>query len=227
MHLQRKSNSVRVASSALHSTSSTRLRACATERPTASSTAFGPIFSLCFMCTGLVEMKVWMRGRAALRTASAQRSMSAGVERERPQITALFDWAATALTAAKSPSEAAGKPASMMSTPMSSSRFASSSFSLCVIDAPGDCSPSRMVVSKMNTRGFFADFAAWSWEVMVLRRSAGCREEKGSFSNVPWPRDRPQTRASVPGQGPVSRLRRGRTLRMATLITGLSGAVNR
>ena len=60
---QRKSGSVRVASSALHCTSSVKLRARATEAPTASSTAFGPICSLCFMCTGLVEMKVWMRKR--------------------------------------------------------------------------------------------------------------------------------------------------------------------
>ena len=40
------------------------------------------------MCTGLVEIKVCMRGRAAWRTASAQRSISPGVERAKPQITA-------------------------------------------------------------------------------------------------------------------------------------------
>ena len=50
---------------ALHCTSSVMLRARATDAPTASSTAFGPICSLCFMCTGLVEMKVWMRKRFA------------------------------------------------------------------------------------------------------------------------------------------------------------------
>ncbi len=59
---------------------------------------------------------------------------------------------AISLTAAKSPSEAMGKPASMMSTPISSRREAISSFSSCVIVAPGDCSPSRSVVSKITTR---------------------------------------------------------------------------
>jgi hypothetical protein len=49
--------------------------------------------------------------------------------------------------------EAMGKPASMMSTPISSRSWAISSFSSWVMVAPGDCSPSRSVVSKMTTRG--------------------------------------------------------------------------
>ena len=53
--------------------------------------------------------------------------------------------------AAKSPSEAIAKPASMMSTPRSSSACAMVSFSCVVIEQPGDCSPSRSVVSKKNT----------------------------------------------------------------------------
>jgi hypothetical protein len=56
-------------------------------------------------------------------------------------------------TASKSPSEAIGKPASMMSTPISSRIWAICSFSSSVIVAPGDCSPSRSVVSKIRTRG--------------------------------------------------------------------------
>ena len=55
-------------------------------------------------------------------------------------------------TASKSPLEAIGKPASITSTPISSRILASSSFSSNDIEAPGDCSPSRMVVSKMMTR---------------------------------------------------------------------------
>ena len=42
---------------------------------------------------------------------------------------------------------------SMMSTPISSSRVAISSFSAWVMVAPGLCSPSRSVVSKIRTRG--------------------------------------------------------------------------
>jgi hypothetical protein len=56
---------------------------------------------------------------------------------------------ATAWTASKSPSLAAGKPASITSTRMRSSWRAIRSFSSLVIEAPGLCSPSRIVVSKM------------------------------------------------------------------------------
>ena len=54
-------------------------------------------------------------------------------------------------TASKSPLEAIGKPASITSTRMSSRILASSSFSSMDIEAPGDCSPSRMVVSNSTT----------------------------------------------------------------------------
>ena len=79
----------------------------------------GSFWSLYFMCTGEVEMKVWMRLRLAGLTASAQRSMSLRPARDRPAddgvLDALGDLAARP---AKSPSEAIGKPASMMSTPI-------------------------------------------------------------------------------------------------------------
>ena len=70
----------------------------------------------------------------------------------------LRDRMAISDTAAKSPSEAIGKPASMISTPISSSIEAISSFSSWVMVALGDCSPSRRVVSKISTRGW----ALWS-----------------------------------------------------------------
>src|SRR5271168_4421782 len=54
--------------------------------------------------------------------------------------------------AAKSPSEAIAKPASRMSTPRSSRAWAMLSFSWVVMLQPGDCSPSRRVVSKIRTR---------------------------------------------------------------------------
>jgi len=52
-------------------------------------------------------------------------------------------------TASKSPFELAAKPASITSTFRRSSWRAIRSFSSRVMDAPGDCSPSRKVVSKM------------------------------------------------------------------------------
>ena len=64
-------------------------------------------------------------------------------------------WRAIACTASKSPGEAIGKPASMTSTPSRESCCAISSFSLVFSEIPGDCSPSRRVVSKMITRSSF------------------------------------------------------------------------
>ncbi|MEY9107795.1 hypothetical protein ABH999_003991 [Bradyrhizobium yuanmingense] len=69
-------------------------------------------------------------------------------------MTAFLERRAISLTAWKSPSEVIGKPASMTSTPISSSSSATSSFSSKVMVAPGHCSPSRSVVSKMMTRSF-------------------------------------------------------------------------
>ena len=57
----------------------------------------------------------------------------------------------TACTASKSPAEAIGNPASMMSTPNSASLPAMRTFSPTVMLQPGACSPSRRVVSKMCT----------------------------------------------------------------------------
>jgi hypothetical protein len=104
------------------------------------------------MCSGEVEMKVWMRGASAPSSAAQARSISPFEARERPQMRVLRQVSAISFTASKSPSEAMGKPASMMSTPISSSSCAIFSFSSSVIDAPGDCSPSRSVVSKISTR---------------------------------------------------------------------------
>ena len=54
-------------------------------------------------------------------------------------------------TASKPPSDAAGKPASSTSTPSFFIWVANRSFSAVFMLAPGDCSPSRRVVSKIMT----------------------------------------------------------------------------
>ena len=99
-----------------------------------------------------VETNVWMRGRAASRTASQARSTSAGLARASPATTGPSTSRAMAWTASKSPGDAIGKPASMTSTPSRASWWAISSFSAVLRQIPGDCSPSRRVVSKMRTR---------------------------------------------------------------------------
>src|SRR3954447_13677248 len=98
--------------------------------------------------------------------------MSFGCTRDSPAITEFFERRAISLTAWKSPSEVIGKPASMTSTPMSSSISAMSSFSSKVMVAPGHCSPSRKVVSNMMTRSL-SDLAAVVMEefLVVVRRS--------------------------------------------------------
>ena len=76
--------------------------------------------------------------------------MSASLQRARPQmIEPPRIVLAISRTASKSPGEAIGKPASMMSTPRSTSAWATSSFSCRFMLQPGDCSPSRSVVSKI------------------------------------------------------------------------------
>ena len=118
-------------------------------------------------------MKVWMRRRSAGRTASAARRMSAGAERARPQITGPFTRIAIACTASKSPGEAIGKPASSTSTPSSAKHSAIRSFSSMFIEKPGDCSPSRKVVSKMMMRsGSSEPKLGWSMRVVAAAMAA-------------------------------------------------------
>jgi hypothetical protein len=82
---------------------------------------------------------------------------------------------AIALTASKSPLLEAAKPASMTSTRSRSSCRAMRSFSSRVIDAPGDCSPSRKVVSKMMSLSVMVCFLAkgWNWVRQQLENANG------------------------------------------------------
>ena len=75
------------------------------------------ILSLCSRWMAEVARKTWIRGFWAYWTASQARSMSRSLQRARPQTVAPVTSVAMARTASKSPSEAIGKPASMMSTP--------------------------------------------------------------------------------------------------------------
>ncbi len=104
------------------------------------------------MWMSLVEMKVWIRGRSESFTAFQAASMSCTPVRARPQITGPWTSRAIACTDSKSPGEAIGKPASITSTPRRESWWAISTFSWRLREIPGDCSPSRSVVSKIRTR---------------------------------------------------------------------------
>src|SRR5690606_33077780 len=85
-------------------------------------------------------------------TAAAARSMSSSAARASAAITGRRTSRAILRTAVKSSGELIGKPASIASTPSASSWCAMRSFSAGVMVAPGDCSPSRRVVSNTSTR---------------------------------------------------------------------------
>src|SRR5215204_1898143 len=131
------------------------------------------------MWMSLVAMKVWMRGRSESLTAFQAASMSCLEVRARPQTTGPCTSRAIACTASKSPGEEIGKPASITSTPRRASWCAISSFSCLFSEMPGDCSPSRSVVSKIFTRSFslrsmssLLPFVGLSWFPLSLRLAA-------------------------------------------------------
>ena len=78
-------------------------------------------------------------------------STSSVRDRARPQMTESSPRSAMTFTVSCSPSDDAGKPASIACTPIDASWRAMSSFCAKVNDIPGVCSPSRRVVSKTVT----------------------------------------------------------------------------
>ncbi len=176
----RKSGSEREASSAENSTLAVYWAAWATAWRVIFSTWAGDFFSLCSMCSGEVARKVWMRGLAASLTASQVRSMSLSRARDSPATWQCLISLAMTRTASKSPSLAMGKPASMTSTPRLSRRRAIRIFSRRFMVAPGDCSPSRRVVSKIMTRlGRFMGNAPCPGSLRVCLRRLFCIEKRG------------------------------------------------
>src|SRR3954453_11835147 len=145
------SRSERVASIGENSTSSGYCFACATAARAWPFTSSRVVWSWCSMWMSLVEMKVWMHGRSESLIAFQAASMSWKPVRASPQMIGPWTSRAIACTASKSPGEAIGKPASITSTPSRLSCWAISSFSTLFSEMPGDCSPSRSVVSKMLT----------------------------------------------------------------------------
>ena len=118
----RNSGSERLASMALNSTSDSAcfFASCAarvTISRVMARTSSGVFLIWYFMWMALVEMNVWMRGTSATLTASQQTRMSCSMARARPAMREPLTSRAISSTDSKSPFEAIGKPASMMSTP--------------------------------------------------------------------------------------------------------------
>src|ERR1019366_1266324 len=124
-----------------------------------------------------------MRGRWAWASDLAARSTSSAQQRASAATRACGNSRLTASTASKSPSEAMGKPASRMSTPRSTSFRAIRSFSGTVMLQPGDCSPSRSVVSKIVTRSLMQalcrSFVRFSKFIILAVSIKRCYNESG------------------------------------------------
>ena len=146
--------SVRPASIGLNSTSSHRLLASVTISRMRSSASCWVMLVMWVRWYSDVPKKVWMRGCAASLTPSHAVRMSFSTQRDKPQMvgpSSVPTSRAMRCTAAKSSGDAAGKPASIISTPKRANCRAISSFSALLRVAPGLCSPSRRVVSKKRT----------------------------------------------------------------------------
>src|SRR5215471_9776378 len=96
-------------------------------------------------------MNTWMPGFFACSTAFSARVISPSWDRARLSTSGRFTSLHTRATDSKSPSDDAAKPASITSTPSFSNWRAMTTFCSTVMLAPGDCSPSRKVVSKILT----------------------------------------------------------------------------
>jgi hypothetical protein len=96
-----------------------------------------------------VDRNVWIRTFGAPFKASHARSISSGRALAKLQMVGPSTSWAIRLIASKSPGELNAKPASMISTPSRASCLAIMTFSSMFMLAPGDCSPSRRVVSKI------------------------------------------------------------------------------
>ena len=93
-----------------------------------------------------------------------------------------FTFWAMASTASKSPSLAIGNPASMTSTPRRASWSAISSFSPTSSEMPGDCSPSRRVVSKIRTWSIGVPSFWWFGVVSANKKPLGPKAREVSAS---------------------------------------------
>jgi len=164
----RKSRSERTASSAENSTLSVYSNASLTALIAASTTWSGCMRSFFSMWIGLVAMKVWMRPDFAGVMASPAARTSRSLARASEQTVESCTIWAMALMASASPGLAAAKPASITSTPSFSSCRAMRIFSSLVMAAPGLCSPSRKVVSKMMS----LSVETWSFMVYSMRLPA-------------------------------------------------------
>src|SRR5688572_3854127 len=178
-----------------NSTSSVYCRAWATAARAWPLTSSRVVCSWWRMWMSEVEMKVWMRGRSASRTAPQAASMSSAWVRARPATIGPSTFRAISCTASKSPGEVIGKPASITSTPRRASWRAMSSFSPVLREMPGDCSPSRSVVSKISTR------LGSGWVVMSLPVVSGLRLLRAGYAATRPPRAIPPEGGAEEGEG--------------------------
>ncbi len=125
----KNSGSDLVASSAENSTSSQKDLAYLTDSTACSSTSSFVFLSLYFICISLVAIKTCILGFLAYCRADHATSISFFTDLASPHTVLFFISFDMIVTASTSPGEAIGKPASITSTPISSSCLAILSFS--------------------------------------------------------------------------------------------------
>src|SRR5215469_16127159 len=161
--------SLRLASSAENSTSSQWRRPNRTISRICVSASILVVRSLYFRCKSEVARNTCTRGFAAGSSARNAASTSSCFARASAATRHSLISLATARTASRSPGDAIGNPASITSTPNCSSCRASLSFSSRFIENPGDCSPSRSVVSNIFTISMSAPTTAISLHMSEAR----------------------------------------------------------
>jgi len=145
-----KSRGVRVASGA-ESTSSVCSRAAATPLRVLVRTCASVILSMCSICCGLVEMNTWIRARSASRSAPStgrRRTAAYGTTRRCGGSWADTDRAGDRLHGFEVTLAGHRESGLDVVDTHPGQLLAISSFSATSREIPGDCSPSRRVVSK-------------------------------------------------------------------------------
>ena len=137
------------ASSGENSTSSVKVFANSIAATAVDNTFPGVIFNFFSIWIGDVAIKVCILGNFASFNDSAAVEISLSKALARAQILEPVTTLDISCTDLKSPELAIGKPASIISTFNSSNARAIFIFSSTSIDAPGLCSPSLRVVSKI------------------------------------------------------------------------------
>src|SRR5271155_3206812 len=134
-----------------------------------SSACSRVIFNFTFKCRSEVARKMCSREDAADSSASTAAITSSFLARAKAAMGTVRISLATWRTASRSPREEMGNPASITSTFSAASWCATRIFSAVFMEKPGDCSPSRRVVSKMRTTSMETPLSSYADPCLTVK----------------------------------------------------------